>query len=307
MSSARAPFAVYNSPLSEVGALGFEYGYSVRASGSLVLWEAQFGDFVNNAQAIVDEFIVSARAKWGQRSGLVLLLPHGYEGQGPNHSSAHLERFLQLAAEDNIRVAYCTTAAQYFHLLRRQASLLQTDPRPLIVITAKSLLRHPAAGSTLKDLSESSFKSVIDDQRAHSGPGVVERLILCSGKVFVDLVTSEAYREAQRVAVLRVEELYPFPVNELSGLLRQYRWATEVVWLQEEPQNRGAWTFIAPLLQELLDSRVQLRYIGRPARSSPAEGSMTLHRVEQERIIREAFFNVGRGSDMEKKEVVHGC
>ncbi len=289
LPSARAPFAIYNSPLSEVGVLGFEYGYSVQATDTLVLWEAQFGDFVNNAQSIVDEIIASAEAKWGQRSGLVLLLPHGYEGQGPNHSSGFLERFLQLANEGSFRVAYCTTAAQYFHLLREQAALIRTEPRPLVIMTAKSLLRHPDAASSLEDLSQGSFQPIIDDARAQGNPSGIKRVILCTGKVHVDLIGSNEYVEAESVAIVRVEEIYPFPSKMLAAVLDSYNNVEEVVWLQEEPQKRGAWSFVEPKLRDILKPGLPLLYVGRPGRSSPAEGSATLHKVEQERLIREGF------------------
>jgi 2-oxoglutarate dehydrogenase E1 component len=291
MPAARASFAVYNSPLSEAGPLGFEYGYSVQAPDALVLWEAQFGDFANVAQVIIDQFIVSGWAKWRQRSALVLLLPHGYEGQGPEHSSARLERFLQLAAEDNVRIANCTTAAQYFHLLRRQAILRTVDPRPLIVMTPKSLLRHPRAMSPMRELAEGRFQSVLDDPTARQRPDDVTRLILCSGKVYVDLVTSQFAANASHVAIVRVEELYPFPDDELAAILRQYPNARDVVWLQEEPKNMGAWTYMQPRLQPLLNGRT-LRYIGRPERASPAEGFAEMHEQEQARIIAEAFAGV---------------
>lgn len=291
MPAARASFAVYNSPLSEAGPLGFEYGYSVQAPDALVLWEAQFGDFANVAQVIIDQFIVSGWAKWRQRSALVLLLPHGYEGQGPEHSSARLERFLQLAAEDNVRIANCTTAAQYFHLLRRQAILRTVDPRPLIVMTPKSLLRHPRAMSPMRELAEGRFQPVLDDPTARQRPDDVTRLILCSGKVYVDLVTSQFAATASHVAIVRVEELYPFPGDELAAILRQYPNARDVVWLQEEPKNMGAWTYMQPRLQPLLNGRT-LRYIGRPERASPAEGFAEMHEQEQARIIAETFAGV---------------
>lgn len=291
MPAARASFAVYNSPLSEAGPLGFEYGYSVQAPETLVLWEAQFGDFANVAQVIIDQFIVSGWAKWRQRSALVLLLPHGYEGQGPEHSSARLERFLQLAAEDNVRIANCTTAAQYFHLLRRQAILRTVDPRPLIVMTPKSLLRHPRAMSPMRELAEGRFQPVLDDPTARQRPDDVTRLILCSGKVYVDLVTSQFAATASHVAIVRVEELYPFPSDELAAILNQYPNARDIVWLQEEPKNMGAWTYMQPRLQSLLDGRT-LRYIGRPERASPAEGFAEMHEQEQARIIAEAFTGV---------------
>jgi 2-oxoglutarate dehydrogenase E1 component len=274
--------------------LGFEYGYSVQATDTLVLWEAQFGDFVNNTQSIVDEFIASAKAKWGLSSGLVLLLPHGYEGQGPNHSSGFLERFLQLANEGSFRVAYCSTAAQYFHLLREQAALIRTDPRPLVIMTAKSLLRHPDAASSLEDLSQGSFQPVIDDARAQGNPSGVKRVILCTGKVYVDLIGSKEYVDAESVAIVRVEELYPFPSKILTTVLGTYNNVEEVVWLQEEPQKRGAWSSVEPKLRDIIKHDLPLVYIGRPGRSSPAEGSATLHKVEQERLIREGFAPIKR-------------
>jgi 2-oxoglutarate dehydrogenase E1 component len=293
MSSARASFSVYDSPLSEAGALGYEYGYSAHAPDRLVLWEAQFGDFINNAQGIVDEFIVSAQTKWGQSAGLVLLLPHGYEGQGPDHSNAYLERFLQSCADDNIQVVYPTTAAQYFHLLRRQARLLRTAPNPLIVMTPKSLLRHPLASSTLAELAQGRFQQVIDDQGMRESAESVRRVILCTGKVFVDLVTSGEFARAEDVAVVRVEQLYPFPHDLLASVLKRYRSACEAMWLQEEPRNRGAWSYISPLIGDLLGPNVPLLYAGRPNLPSPAEGHMAQHRVQQEQIIQDALAGKG--------------
>ncbi len=292
LPQAQASFAIYNSPLSEAGVLGFEFGYSAHAPNVLVLWEAQFGDFANGAQVVIDQFIVSARKKWGQTPNLVLLLPHGYEGQGPEHSSARLERFLQLAADDNIRVANCTTAAQYFHLLRRQALLLSSDPRPLVIMTPKSLLRHPRAGSSLSDLAEGRFQRVIDDQAARARADEITRLVLCSGKVYIDLISAPGYEEATSVAVARVEELYSFPADELREVIGGYPNLREVVWLQEEPQNMGAWTYMEPRLRALLDPSIELCYIGRPPSASPSEGSLALHTVEQARILQEALHGV---------------
>ena len=289
LPSSQAPFAIYNSPLSEVGVLGFEYGYSVQAKHALVLWEAQFGDFVNNAQSIVDEFLASANTKWGQRSGLVLLLPHAYEGQGPNHSSGFLERFLQLATESSFRIAYCSNAAQYFHLLREQAAMIRTDPKPLVIMTAKSLLRHPDAASTLAELSDGAFSPVITDGKGIVDHHGVKRVILCAGKVYVDLIGSKMYTKAKNTAIIRVEELYPFPTKALENIFSSYAALEEVIWLQEEPKNRGAWSFAAPRVREILPPEIPLLYVGRPARSSPAEGSATLHKIEQERIISEGF------------------
>jgi 2-oxoglutarate dehydrogenase E1 component len=289
LSSARSSFAIYNSPLSESAVLGFEFGYSAHAPGTFVLWEAQFGDFANGAQVIIDQFIVAARKKWGMTPSLVLLLPHGYEGQGPEHSSARLERFLQLAADDNIRVANCTTAAQYFHLLRRQALLLNTDPRPLVVMTPKSLLRHPRAGSSLDDLANGRFQRVIDDPTARERAADVTRLVLCSGKVYMDVLAAIGNEPIAGTAVARVEELYSFPTDELRDVLHGYPGLRELVWLQEEPRNMGAWIYIAPLLRDLISPDIQLSYTGREASASPSEGSLLLHTIEQKRIVEQAL------------------
>ncbi|MDX1613116.1 MAG: 2-oxoglutarate dehydrogenase E1 component [Candidatus Promineifilaceae bacterium] len=284
---AKAACEIHNSPLTEAAAVGFEYGYNVARPQRLVIWEAQYGDFVNGAQAMIDEFVVSGRAKWEQTPSLVMLLPHGYEGQGPDHSSARPERFLQLAAETNLRLAYPTNAAQYFHLLRRQAQLLEKDPLPLIVLTPKSLLRHPRAASTLRDLAEGGWQPVIDDPQADHDQ--TKRLVLCAGKIFVDLVESDHRDDSPTVAIARIEQLYRFPMESLSQLLDHYPNLDEVVWVQEEPQNMGGWTFVHPRLQALLDGRWPLSYIGRPRRASPAEGSAAWHRVNQQAIIERAF------------------
>jgi 2-oxoglutarate dehydrogenase E1 component len=288
LPQAQAAFAIYNSPLSENAALGFEFGYSAHAPGVLVLWEAQFGDFANGAQVIIDQFIVSALKKWGQTPALVLLLPHGYEGQGPEHSSARIERFLELAADDNIRVANCTSAAQYFHLLRRQALLLSSDPRPLVIMTPKSLLRHPRAASSLDDLVHGRFQRVIDDAAARERADEITRLVLCSGKVYIDLVGALDLEANRHVAVARVEELYSFPADELRAVLGGYGALRELVWLQEEPHNMGAWSYMAPQLRELAAPEITIVYCGRPASSSPAEGSLAQHQAEQARLLREA-------------------
>jgi 2-oxoglutarate dehydrogenase E1 component len=291
----RASFEVVDSPVTEAAVLGFEYGYSVQAPDALVLWEAQYGDFVNGAQVIVDQFATSARAKWGQEPSLVLLLPHGYEGQGPEHSSARLERFVQAAAEDNIRVANCTTASQYFHLLRRQAALLHRDPRPLVVMTPKSLLRHPLAASSPEELDVgTAFQPVLDDPfiapPGHLEPEEVCRLALCSGKVYVDLASAPEREAAPALAIVRLEELYPFPEEELARVLARYLAVEDVVWVQEEPQNMGAWAFIGPRLDSLLAPRgLRLRYIGRPERASPSEGAPAWHAAEQARIVAETY------------------
>ncbi|CAA9350344.1 MAG: 2-oxoglutarate dehydrogenase E1 component, partial [uncultured Chloroflexia bacterium] len=306
LPEAKASFAVFNSPLSENAVLGFEYGYSTHAPGVLVLWEAQFGDFGNGAQVIIDQFITSGRAKWRQRTGLVLLLPHGYEGQGPEHSSARLERFLQLAAGDNMRIANCTTAAQYFHLLRRQAALLQPDPRPLVVMTPKSLLRHPLAASSLEDLAQGSFQPVIDDAAARDRAKEITRLILCSGKVYIDLISAGDFKDARHVAVARVEELHPFPVYDLESLFQHYTNVREVVWLQEEPRNMGAWNYMAPRLQDLLSPDIKLIYVGRPPYASTAEGSMRLHTEEQTRILQAALGEPVDPDTVMQSQVVSG-
>ena len=292
LPAAAASFEIYNSPLSEYAALAFEHGYSIAAPDALVLWEAQFGDFVNGAQIVVDQFIVSGRSKWGQTSRLVLLLPHGYEGNGPEHSSARLERFLQLAAQDNIRVVNCTTAAQFFHLVRRQA--LDATARPLVVMTPKGLLRLREATSSLSDLAQSSFQPVLDDTAADHA--AVRRLVLCSGKVYYDIVGHEQRAQAYDVAVARIEQLYPFPVDHVSGLISSYPSLTEIVWAQEEPQNMGAWRSIRHRLEEAASQAPQVagvQYVGRTWRASTSEGYPTLHQYEQDRIVREA---IGRGS-----------
>ena len=289
LPDARASLAIYNSPLSEAAVLGFEYGYSIHAPETLVLWEAQFGDFANAGQVLIDQFIVAARAKWRQEPGLVLLLPHGYEGQGPEHSSGRLERFLQLAADDNIRVANPTTAAQYFHLLRLQAQSLKAARRPLVVMTPKSLLRHPRAGSSLADLAEGRWQPVIEDADAVARMSV-GRLVLCSGKVAVDLAASDRRKASDWVAIGRLEQLYPFPIAEVERAIDRYPSLREVVWLQEEPQNMGAWNYAQPHLTTLLASRGRpLRYIGRQARASTAEGAHEAHESEQARIVNETL------------------
>ncbi len=288
LPQAKASFAVHNSPLSEAAVLGFEFGYSAQAPNALVLWEAQFGDFANGAQVIIDQFIVSARKKWSQTPSLVLLLPHGYEGQGPEHSSARLERFLQLAADDNIRVANCTSAAQYFHLLRRQARLLESDPRPLIVMTPKSLLRHPKAGSSLSDLAEGRFQRVIDDPTGPARSSQISRLVLCSGKVYIDILNA-ADGTPPTTAVARIEELYSFPAEELRTVIAGYPGLQELIWLQEEPQNMGAWQYVAPKLHALAPVDVIVSYVGREASASTAEGSLALHTIEQQRIVDQAL------------------
>jgi 2-oxoglutarate dehydrogenase E1 component len=273
-------FAVYDSLLSEYGVLGFEYGYSVADPGTLVLWEAQFGDFMNGAQIIIDQFLSSAEEKWGQHSDLTLLLPHGYEGQGPEHSSARIERFLTLCAEGNMQVVYPTTPAQYFHALRRQ---MKNDPRkPLIVMTPKSLLRHPQATSSIDELTQGRFEPVLRDVLVH--PGDVKRIVFTSGKVYYDLKAARDKASAN-VPIVRLEQLYPFPQPMIVEALRQYAGATEVVWVQEEPRNMGAWPFLHERLLALLQSGQTLRYIGRPISASPATGSHHRHEEQQKALV----------------------
>ena len=286
LPKATGSFEIYNSPLSETAVLGFEYGYSTAAEDTLVLWEAQFGDFVNVAQPIIDQFIAADRAKWGQDSGVVLLLPHGYEGQGPEHSSARLERFLQSCAEGNMRVAYPSTPAQYFHILRRQAKL--RPRRPLILMQPKSLLRLPEAGSGLDAFAAGSFQPVIDDPRASMDREKVRRLVFCTGKIYYDLAKGIAERGGDSkmpVAVIRIEELYPFPHSEVGQTIDRYPGVEEVVWVQEEPKNMGAWMYIAPWLRAATGTVLSVTYVGRPERASPAEGYHASHVTEQKRIV----------------------
>ncbi len=289
LPQARASFEIHNSPLSENATIGFEYGYNVQAPDRLVIWEAQYGDFINGAQVMLDQFVTSARAKWGQTPSLVLLLPHGYEGQGPEHSSARPERFLGAAADINLRLANCTTAAQYFHLLRRQALLLTTDPLPLIVLTPKSLLRHPLVASSPREFEEGAWRPVIDDDEARARAREVTRVVFCSGKVYVDLVSAEARETDRRTAICRIEQLYPFPADAVSTVVAGYPNAEEVVWLQEEPLNMGAWDFFRPAFEDLLDGRLPVRYLGRPRSASPSEGSLTWHMINQKMLVAEAY------------------
>ncbi len=263
--------------------LGFDYGYSLDEPRMLILWEAQFGDFANGAQVIIDQFIASAESKWGRASGLVMLLPHGYEGQGPEHSSARLERFLSLCAEDNIQVVYPTTPSQFFHLLRRQVK--RDFRKPLIVMTPKSLLRSKQAVSTLDDLANGRFQEVIDDSVAADR---VNRVVLCSGKVYYDLVAKrEESNQSREVAIVRLEQFYPWPVEALKAALGRYRSATEWVWCQEESQNMGGWNFVALRLRDLMKKNFE--YVGRDASASPATGSHTIHDREQKELVEAAI------------------
>lgn len=283
---ADARLEVYNSPLTETAVLGFEYGYSVGADRDVVLWEAQFGDFVNVAQVIIDQFLSSGLTKWGQYSRLSLLLPHGYEGQGPEHSSARLERFLQLCAEGNMRVVYPTTPAQYFHLLRRQA--LRRPERPLVVMTPKSLLRHPMATSPVAEIMEGGFQHVLDDPTVED-PEAVTRLVLCTGKFYYDLQGHRRRSEANNSVLLRMELLYPFPREALAGVLARYPNVEEVIWAQEEPRNMGALTFVGPRLRASVPRKIPLNFVARPERASPAEGKAKDHAAQQEALVLDAL------------------
>jgi 2-oxoglutarate dehydrogenase E1 component len=291
LAATQARFEVYDSQLSEAAVLGFEYGYSVADPTTLTLWEAQFGDFANGAQVIIDQFIVAAHAKWQRMSGLVLLLPHGYEGQGPEHSSARVERFLQLCAEDNLQVANCSTPAQYFHLLRRQ--MRRRFRAPLVVFTPKSLLRDPRAASPVEALVDGRFHEVLGDPDARE-PEAVRRVLLCSGKIHYELAARQAQRQAlcagpRDVALLRLEQLYPWPDEALAAAIRRYPRAERVFWVQEEPANMGAWTFVRERVQELLPAGTVLGYAGRRASASPAVGSGRSHRREQAELVEAAF------------------
>ena len=288
----QARFNVWDSSLSEYAVMGFEFGYSVGDPLSLVLWEAQFGDFGNGAQIMIDQFIAAAEYKWGQPSGLVLLLPHGYEGQGPEHSSARIERFLVLCAEDNIQVANCTTPEQYFHLLRRQmvgGADRRGVRKPLIIFTPKSLLRHPAATATITDLTDGAFRELIGET-SDIDASHVNKVLVCSGKVYYDLVAAREQRGIDDVAILRLEQLYPFPRADFADMLARYPLTAEVVWVQEEPRNMGPWRFVSERIQPILDgSKRRVRYVGRAESASPAAGSLKRHQQEQSDLIDEAF------------------
>jgi 2-oxoglutarate dehydrogenase E1 component len=289
----QAKFEAVDSLLSEYAVMGFEFGYSVADPLTLVLWEAQFGDFVNGAQIIIDQFVVSAHCKWNQPSGLVLLLPHGLEGQGPEHSSARIERFLQLCAENNIQVCNCTSPAQYFHLLRRQmygGADRRGIRKPLIIFTPKFLLRYPKASSQLDELTSGAFQEIIGD--AQYVGNSINRILLCSGKVYYDLVNKREQLGRSDVAIIRLEQLYPFPLQRLIDILRRYPETAEVFWVQEEPENMGAWFFVEEQMQTLINPGGhgrQLRYIGRPTAASPAAGAHKVHNDQQETLVNEAF------------------
>jgi 2-oxoglutarate dehydrogenase E1 component len=286
LENGQARFSVYDSHLSEFAVLGFEYGYAVKHPEALVMWEAQFGDFSNGAQVIIDQFLASGEEKWNQKSHVALLLPHGYEGQGPEHSSARIERFLQLSARGNWRVAYPSNPASYFHLLRRQA--LSPEKKPLVVFTPKSLLRMPECVSTVDDLTQQSYREVLDDPEINGK--APRRVLLCSGKVYYDLVNHRRERGHSDVAIVRLEQYYPFPAAQLTELLAgKYAKASDIVWVQEEPRNMGAWDFLDDLVRRLAAPGQTVRYIGRPVSPSPATGSLKRHQAEQQALVEEAF------------------
>ncbi|MDZ5471634.1 2-oxoglutarate dehydrogenase E1 component [Bacillus sp. 31A1R] len=299
LSTAKASFAVHNSPLSEGSVLGFEYGYNVFAPETLVLWEAQYGDFSNAAQVIFDQFISASRAKWGQKSGLVMLLPHGYEGQGPEHSSGRMERFLTLAAENNWTVANLSSSAQYFHILRRQAAILgKEEVRPLVIMTPKSLLRNPLVASNGLELSEGEFKSILEQPGLGTENDKVERIVLGTGKITIDLAENlQEDTNYEWLHILRLEEIYPFPMNTIREVIQRYPNLKEINWIQEEPKNMGAWNFVEPRLKELAPDGVDVSYIGRRRRSSPAEGDPNVHKRDQAQIIQKALTRTVEGGN----------
>jgi 2-oxoglutarate dehydrogenase E1 component len=282
LAAGQERFCVYNSLLSEAAVLAFDYGYSLDYPKMLCLWEAQFGDFANGAQVVIDQFLASSESKWQRVSNMVLLLPHGYEGQGPEHSSARLERFLQLCAEDNLQVVNLTTPANFFHALRRQ--MKRDFRKPLIVMSPKSLLRHPGAVSRIDDLVGGTFQDVLDDPTKPENPS---RIILCSGKVYYDLADTRAKNNLNDTAILRLEQLYPLNKARLSELLDGYGRQARLVWCQEEPQNMGAWSHVAPVLEELWGRKPI--YAGRDAAASPAVGALAVHKLELSAFLQEAF------------------
>jgi 2-oxoglutarate dehydrogenase E1 component len=287
VAEGQAPFTVIDSVLSEEAVLGFEYGYSCADPKTLTIWEAQFGDFVNGAQVVIDQFIVSGEAKWGRQSGLTMMLPHGYEGQGPEHSSARIERFLQLCADNNIQVVQPTTAAQIFHLLRRQ--MIRQFRKPLVILTPKSLLRNKDAGSPLSDLANGRFRPIIAEVDEAINPASVKRVLVCSGKVYYDLVNGRRERKDNSVAIIRVEQLYPFAHKTFETELRKYPKATEVVWVQDEPQNQGPWFYVQHHLYQNMSSGQKLGYAGRAASASPAVGYLAKHLEQQKALVEQAF------------------
>jgi len=284
LSEQQAGLSIFNSPLSELAAVGFEFGYTTGNPAALTIWEAQFGDFANGAQIIIDQFIASSEVKWGRMSGLTLLLPHGFEGQGAEHSSARVERFLQLCAEDNMQVANLTTPAQYFHILRRQ--MKRPFRKPLIIMSPKSLLRYAPAASKLEDMTQARFQEVLKDRAAGEK---IRRLIFCSGKFYYDLLREREKSKTNDIALVRIEQLYPLIGARVKEELERWSSCADVVWGQEEPKNMGAWTFIEPCLEQLLSSGQRLRYVGRPEAASPATGSHKQHQLEQNALVQEAL------------------
>ena len=295
----QARFSVYDSPLSEYSIMGFEYGYSLAVPDELVMWEAQFGDFSNGAQVLIDNYLVSGEAKWNSTSRLVLLLPHGYEGMGPEHSSAHLERYLLLCAEDNIQVCNLTTPAQYFHLLRRQVR--QHASKPLVLMTPKSLLRHRDAVSSMAELAKGSFQCIIDDPEPGMKPSDIKTLCFCSGKLYYELTRRRSEIGAKDTAIVRIEQLYPFPAEQMRTILNTYAEASRLCWAQEESGNRGAWLFIREQVEQHLGIR-DIEYIGREKSASPATGSHKRHLQEQE-VILTALFNRTAAADRPVKKL----
>lgn len=287
VAEGQAPFTVIDSILSEEAVLGFEYGYAAAEPNTLTIWEAQFGDFVNGAQVVIDQFIASGEVKWGRANGLVMMLPHGYEGQGPEHSSARLERFMQLAADNNMQIVQPTTAAQIFHVLRRQ--MLRMFRKPLVIMTPKSLLRAKDATSPLAEFTKGEFKTVIGEQNADIVADKVKRVIVCSGKVYYDLVRKREEKKSADVAIIRVEQLYPFPHKAFAAELKKYPNATDIVWCQDEPQNQGAWFFVQHYVHENMLEGQKLGYAGRPASASPACGYAHLHQEQQKALLDQAF------------------
>mgnify|MGYP003350391203 CR=1 FL=1 len=287
VAESQAPFVVIDSILSEEAVLGFEYGYAAAEPDTLTIWEAQFGDFVNGAQVVIDQFIASGEVKWGRSNGLVMMLPHGYEGQGPEHSSARLERFMQLCADTNMQVVQPTTASQIFHLLRRQ--MLRPFRKPLVIMTPKSLLRNKDATSPLTEFTKGEFRTVLPEQDASIDAKKVTRVIACSGKVYYDLVKAREAKKQDDVAIIRVEQLYPFPHKAFANEMKKYPKVTEIVWCQDEPQNQGAWFFVQHNIHENMVEGQKLGFAGRPASASPACGYAHLHQDQQKALVEAAF------------------
>jgi 2-oxoglutarate dehydrogenase E1 component len=282
IASTQERFCVHNSSLSEAAVLGFDAGYAIDYPEMLCMWEAQFGDFANGAQVIIDQFITSSESKWQRTSNITLLLPHGYEGQGPEHSSARLERFLQACAENNIQVCNLTTPAQYFHVLRRQ--MKRSFRKPLIIMSPKSLLRHKECVSAEPDFTQNHFQEILDDPTAAPRP---QRLIFCSGKVYYDLAACRMANSIKNTTILRMEQFYPLNAERIQGLLKKYEGFRSVVWCQEEPRNMGGWTFMAPILEQYCGMKPI--YAGRKASASPAAGSLNVHKLEQDALVEHAF------------------